>query len=582
MTAQQISVVDAIDRVVREHPECVALETAHGSLSYRQFGERVHEFAVRLETLTAPGEFVGIEAVRTSGAMVAMVGALRTGRPFVFIDPRDSVSSNTTKVSSLGVNWIARSTAPSCPPELARTPAEWRGDAGDRSLRPPAALSPYQGSIGYAIHTSGSTGEPKCVLVRAEPLARMVQDHVRSLALDTRSRTLQFARLTFDGCITEILWTLTAGACLVVLGEEQIGPGAVLQATLEKFRVTHLKTTPFALTATDPTTAMSLEHVINGGGACRRAVARKWSAVAAFHNAYGTTETTVCNFLSDALTPDDYIDSVPLGAVVGDCGYDILPLPETDGDDLDTARATRGELVITGESVALGYLTAQGLLPFVDSDAHPCFRTGDMVEHRDGQLFFVERLDRQLKVRGYRLDPGEVEDAACRLDGVVEAAVTAESHENAGEAASHAGESAADALVCYYQGAVTPRAVRAHLETVLDSYKVPSVIHQVEALPYTPNGKVDRGALRAGRRRTSDEGATAAPQEQILGLVRRLTGVDDVGLDDDFFDVGGDSASTVILVNKLKELGWMDAGVRDVLRAENLRVLVDELHDRGV
>lgn len=500
-----------------------------------------------------------------------MVGALRAGRPFVFIDPRDSESSNNRKVSSLGVNIIARSPASSSAPELTRVSAPLRGQEDPR-LR---ALAAHHGGIGYAIYTSGSTGEPKCVLVRADPLARMVQDHVRRLALDTHSRTLQFARLTFDGCITEILWTLTAGACLVVLGQERLSPGTVLQDTLEKFRITHLKTTPFALTATDPTSAMSLEHVINGGGACRQAVVRKWSSVTAFHNAYGTTETTVCNLLSDALDPDDCTESVPLGEVVGDCGYDIVPLPTAAGDDPVGSRPARGELVITGESVAVGYLTAQGVQPFTDDEGNRVYRTGDIVERHDGQIFFVERVDRQLKVRGYRLDPGEIESAACRLDGVIEAVVTAESHEGSSD-------SAADALVCYYQGAVTAREMRSHLEAVLDSYKVPSVITQVDALPYTPNGKVDRDALRASRRSAPDAGQpVATPEEQVLDLVRRLTGVSDATLDENFFDLGGDSASTVILVSKLKELGWMSAGVRDVLRAENLADLTGELRERS-
>ncbi|MBD3931838.1 non-ribosomal peptide synthetase [Streptomyces chumphonensis] len=571
-----MSVTDEIARTIQEHPERGAIETVDGVLSYREFGERVEAFVARVEALTAPGEFIGIEATRTSGSVVALVGALRAGRPFVFIDPRDSEASNKTKVTSLGVNRVATSTAPSHPPELVPTPTEWGGGgAGARHLRAPAALAPHRGGIGYAIHTSGSTGQPKCVLVRAEPLARMVQDHVRTLEVNHRSRTLQFARLTFDGCITEILWTLTAGACLVVLGEEALSPGTVLRTTLERFGITHLKTTPFALTATEPTDAMSLEHVLNGGGACRQSVVRKWSSVAAFHNAYGTTETTVCNLLSGALHPDDCTESVPLGAMVGDCGYDILPLPEQAGDGPSGSRATRGELIITGESVAIGYLTERGLDAFVDDDGNRFYRTGDIVEHREGQLFFVERLDRQLKVRGYRLDPGEIESAACRLGGVVEAAVTAESHEDTGD-------SPVDALVCYYQGTVSPRTLRAHLEDVLDAYKVPSVIHQVETLRYTRNGKVDRDALGASRHSSSHPGGSVTPEERVLDVVRRLTGVDDVSLDDNFFDVGGDSASAVVLVNKLKDLGWMDVGVRDVLRAENLKDLVDQLRDQGV
>ncbi|MFF4428523.1 non-ribosomal peptide synthetase [Streptomyces sp. NPDC001513] len=570
-----MSVVDAIERAIQENPEGEAIETPDRVITYREFGEQVRDFAARLDANTAPGDFIGIEAVRSSGSIVAMVGALRSGRPFVFVDPRDSEASNRTKVSRLGINTVARSTTYSDAPELSATPPEWRDDTGAEPLRAPAELAAYHGTIGYAIHTSGSTGEPKCVLVRTGPLAAMVQDHVRSLELDTRCRTLQFARLTFDGCITEILWTLTAGACLVVLGEQHLSPGTVLQKTLEDFRITHLKTTPFALTATGPTPAMSLKHVINGGGSCRRAVVRKWSSAAAFHNAYGTTETTVCNFLSEVLDPAHCTESVPLGEVVGDCAYEILPLPTPAGGDPAGSPVVRGELVITGESVAIGYLTAQGLRPFLDEDANRVYRTGDVVERRGGQIYFVERLDRQLKVRGYRLDPGEIEAAACRLDSVMEAVVTAESHDSADG-------SDADALVCYYQGAATPRAMRSHLESVLDSYKVPSVIRQIAALPYTPNGKVDRDALRASRNSAPDAGRAAGPEEQILELVRHLTGVSDPGLDDNFYDIGGDSASTVVLVNRLKKLGWMDAGVRDVLRAENLRALAGELRDRSV
>ncbi|QNP66647.1 non-ribosomal peptide synthetase [Streptomyces genisteinicus] len=574
MSVQQTAVVAEIQRRIRDNSDGDAIETVDGVLSYREFGRRVEGFATRLATLCAPGEFIGIEAARTSGSVVAMVGALLAGRPFVFIDPRDSVDSNTTKVSSLGIRWVVRGSAPSDVPALVPAPAEWRGDTAGRHRWAPDDVALHRGSIGYAIHTSGSTGEPKCVLVRAGSLARMVGDHVRALELDTASRTLQFARLTFDGCITEILWTLTAGACLVVLGEEHLTPGAVLRGTLEKFRVTHLKTTPFALTATEPTTAMSLRHVINGGGACRQAVVRKWAAAAAFHNAYGLTETTVCNFLSRPLDPDDCTEAVPLGAVVGDCGFDVLPLTAADGDDAARSRGTRGELVITGESVAIGYLTPQGLRPFVDGDANRVYRTGDIVEVRDGEVFFVERLDRQLKVRGFRLDPGEIEAAACRLTGVAEAVVTAEPHTRADDVAE-------DALVCYYLGAATAREVRAHLDAVLDPYKVPSVIHQVDALPYTRNGKVDRDALRAGRRSPADTGGPVTAEDRVLDWVRRLTGVTDVRLDDNFYDIGGDSASTVVLVDVLKGLGWMEVGVRDVLRAENLRVLVDRLPGQG-
>ncbi|MFC8127363.1 non-ribosomal peptide synthetase [Streptomyces sp. NPDC057302] len=569
MSAQHTSVADALSAAIECHPERPAIETADGVVTFREFGSLVAEFTHELQTLASPGEFIGIEAVRTPASIVAMAAALRAERPFVFLDPRDSASSNHAKVVSLGVDWIAETSAGTSAPVLVPTPTQWR------ATHEPAdgAIVPLEDRVGYAIHTSGSTGEPKCVLVSATPLAGVIRDHVRALELGPESRTLQFARLTFDGCLTEILWTLTAGACLVVLGEEHLSPGALLQATLEKYRVTHLKTTPYALTATDPTAAMGLRHVINGGGACRPAVVRKWAAHTDFHNAYGTTESTVCNLLSAPLNPDDCTDAVPLGAVVGDCGLEVAQLPG--GPATGTGGAIRGELVVTGPSVGIGYLTSQGLRRFGEGPEDRVYRTGDIVEVRDGQYYFVERLDRQLKVRGYRLDPGEIESAACRLDAVVEAAVDAEAYDSDDP-------SAADALVCYYQGEASPRELRAHLEAVLDPYKVPSVMNQVEALPYTRNGKVDRDALRARRQESGAAGHEGGAAEQVLALVRRLTGVADAGVEDNFFDLGGDSASTVILVNKLKDLGWMDAGVRDVLRAENLQVLVDHVRERGV
>ncbi|WNV87537.1 non-ribosomal peptide synthetase [Umezawaea sp. Da 62-37] len=532
------SIIDRFDQTVRDNPDGTAIQTADRAVDYRDFGKLTDELADELGTRCAPGEFVGIDATRGLEAITALLAALKAKRPFVFLDHRDSDTSNARKTRLLGLQLMAGADG-----ALTDIPERWRG--GD------AQAPAIEGDVCYAIHTSGSTGEPKCVLIRATPLAAVIDDHVRRLAVGPGSRTLQFARLTFDGCVTEILWTLTAGGCLVVLDEARLAPGAELRDTLERHRVTHLKTTPFALTATDPTDAMRLEHVVNGGGACRPAVVAKWSAAADFHNAYGTTETTVCNFLSGPLRAEECGAGVPLGEVVGACDYHLRD----------------GEIVITGDSVGIGYLTDEGVLPF-DGE----YRTGDIAELRDGGLHFVERLDRQVKVRGYRLDPGEIENAVCAADSVTEAVVTVESHDGSRGADQ-------DALVCYYQGDADPRELRRHLEQVLDPYKIPSVLDRVAAFPYTPNGKVDRDALQQSRQ--THPGGASSPDERVLDVVRGLTGVRDAGLDDNFFDIGGDSASALALVGRMREFGWGDAGVRDVLRAPDLRTLAKQLHERS-
>jgi non-ribosomal peptide synthetase component F len=562
---RQISVLDGIEQAVREFPDCDALQSADQVISYRELGARIDDCAGQVSRRTAPGEFIAVAGHRGMSAIVAMAGALKARRPFVVIDERDSAASNQEKVRLLGVRLLARPAAAAAGDdgqvELTEVPARWRGPAG---VVPGADYGP--GEIGYAVYTSGSTGTPKCVLVRTEALGAVIADHVARLSVGPGSATLQFARLTFDGCLTEIFWTLTAGARLVVLDESRLAPGAGLAGTLERFGITHLKTTPFALTVTEPSAAMCLEHVINGGGPLRYPVLRKWSSAAGVHNAYGLTETTVCNLLSDVLDPAASQESVPLGELVGDCGWYIRD--SHDAGHPGGATRRRGELVIAGNSVAAGYLTADGLTPF---DRFP---TGDVVEVRDGQLHFIERLDGQLKVRGYRLDPGEIENAVCRLGSVSDAVVTAEAHD--------AGTAGADAVVCYYLGDADPRAVRRHLQGVLDPYKIPSVLERVDAFPYTANGKVDRAALRAGRRAEGSGGEPAAPEQQLLDIVRGLTGVSDIRLEDNFFDLGGDSASAVVLVSRLRELGWVDAGARDVLRAEDLRILAGQLCEWSV
>ncbi|MCW5250409.1 non-ribosomal peptide synthetase [Streptomyces sp. SHP 1-2] len=558
------TVVDRIDEAIRRFPDAAALRNAERVWTYREFGRLVDAFARTLSERTGQGEFVGVSSHRDIGAVVAIVGALRARRPFVVIDDRDSAASNTSKVNLLRLRTVADTTSPDGRVTLGDVPERWL-PADTRSR------SPLPDGVGYAIHTSGSTGRPKCVLVRADPLALVVRDHVERLEVGPGSRTLQFARLTFDGCLTEILWTLTAGACLVVLDEPRLTPGAVLAETLEEFGITHLKTTPFALTVTEPTPGMRLRHVINGGGPCRPSVIRSWSVASAFHNAYGLTETTVCNLLSDPLAPEPGRHAVPLGTVVGDCAYHLRPVAGEEGD------TGRGELVITGESVALGYLTEEGLAPFGEPGAEPGYATGDIVEEREGALYFVERVDRQVKLRGYRLDPGEIENAVCRLDGVLDAVVAAEAHDGL-----RRGDP--DVLVCYYRGDADPRILRKSLETVLDPYKIPSLFERAEVFPHTPNGKIDRDALGAGRRDRliSRSVPEAGADQRILRLVRDLTGVRDLTLEDNFFDVGGDSATAVVLVGHLRELGWADAGIRDVLRAETLRGLAERLQERGV
>lgn len=557
----ELEIVKMIDHMAKLHPCKIAIESSSEAVSYCDLVCASRDLAERIVETIEPGGFLGIEANRTPVTIIAILAALRAQCPFVVIDSRDGDELNQHKISELRLNHFLHADAPISAVELSPTPKAWNNG---KVFSPREELTTLQGQIAYAIHTSGSTGKPKCVLVGYDGLSAVIKDHVRRLDIDLRSRTLQFARLTFDGCLTEIFWTLCAGGCLVIVDEAELMPGERLQETLERHHITHLKTTPFALTATQPSSGMQLQHVVNGGGACRQSSVKKWGRIATFHNAYGCTETTICNLLSDGLEEESCNDGVPLGCPVGNCQVQI------DCDDPGSL-ASRGELVVIGDSVGIGYLSEGGLETFQNANGKSVYFSGDLVEKRSNEIYFVERIDRQVKVRGYRIDPGEIEDLICQIDGVDEAVVVADRHVPEDE------DSEVDALLCYFQGEVQTRTLRECLNSQLPHYKVPSVFKRLFRLPYTKNGKVDRNALQKFRGPKEPDTNDLSPREEILNLVSHLTGTEDVVEEDNFFDIGGDSASAIILLKKLKELGWTTAGVRDVIRAEQLKDLISEV-----
>ncbi|CAM5612435.1 4-hydroxy-2-oxovalerate aldolase [Streptomyces glaucescens] len=200
------------------------------------------------------------------------------------------------------------------------------------------------------------------------------------------------------------------------------------------------------LTVTEPTDGMRLEHVVNGGGPCRPAAVRTWSKAASFHNAYGLTETTVCNLLTDALDPDDCRDAVPLGEPVGDCAYVLRGDVRTGATG---AGVRRGELVVTGASVAAGYLTQHGVDPLQNPDGSSGYATGDVVELRDGRLTTWNGWTARSRCAATGSTREKIETAVCRHPDVREAVVVTEPQAD-GDPANP------DTLVCYYQGTADP------------------------------------------------------------------------------------------------------------------------------
>ncbi len=375
------------------------------------------------------------------------------------------------------------------------------------------ATRPVLDDTAYVIYTSGSTGKPKGVEVTHRGIASLAAAQREALNITTDSRILQWASPSFDATFWEITGALLNGATLVIADAPDLTPGDRLSDLLYQQRITHITLPPSVLSAL-PTTAIPPYTTITAAGeTCPPDLAARWSRGRSFLNAYGPTESTVCATISDPVTGPD----APIGRPIENTKIHVR-------DELGRAvpPGVIGELHIEGPSVAKGYLHGQRF--------NGTYATGDLARWcHDGVLEHLGRKDDQIKLRGHRIEPAEVEHAINQHESVRTSAVV----------------STGTSLVAFVTGDVRPAELRAHLRNVLPAHLVPS-IERTEELPSTPNGKLDRRALirRAHHRAVELSGfaePTTPAQKHVCAAFAEVLGRDRVGVHDSFLDLGGDS-----------------------------------------
>ncbi|WP_306338929.1 amino acid adenylation domain-containing protein, partial [Streptomyces sp. KL118A] len=401
----------------------------------------------------------------------------------------------------------------------------------------------------YVIYTSGSTGTPKGVVVSHAGLRNLVAENVRRYAIDPDSRVLQLVSPSFDVSLADIWPTLCAGGRLVLAPTGLDVSGEELSRLLRTRRVTHAAIPPTFLSQLPPEDLPDLRLLITGGEAMPVEVRRRWSAGRAMYNQYGVTESTV---ISTTALIRDSEGPPPIGRPVANTQTYVL-----DASLRPVPAGVAGELYVAGAGLARGYLGRAALSAerFVANPFGPgqrMYRTGDMVRWTgEGELVFAGRADDQIKIHGHRIEPGEIEAALAGCPGVRHAAVTIR-EDRPGERRL-VGHVAADGET------VDARTVREYLTGVLPEYMVPTAVLVLDALPRTANGKVDRAALPApdfAGRATSREPRT--PAESILcDLFADMLGLDRVGAEDSFFELGGDSISSMQLVSRARRAGLL-------------------------
>ncbi|AKQ66397.1 Non-ribosomal peptide synthetase [Myxococcus hansupus] len=532
-------------------PDAIALECEDARLTYAELDRRANQLAWYLRKRgVAPGMPVGLCLHRSIDLVVGMLGILKAGGAYVPLDPaypkeRLAFMVEDTRLSVVLAQQTVLALLPTGSAEVVLLDSAW----DDVSREPESApkVSVPAESLSYVMYTSGSTGQPKGVCVPQRAVARLVLGS-RFARWGADEVFLQLAPICFDASTFELWGALLHGAKLVLFPPRTPTVDA-LKDVLTRHGVTTLWLTAAlfeALSAARPDALDGVRQLLVGGDVLPPASVRERLARGGvLVNGYGPTEGTTftcCHVMEGTIAEG----AIPIGRPIANTRVYVV-----DAGLRPVPVGVPGELLIAGDGLAWGYLgraelTAERFIPdpFGPETGARLYRTGDRVRYReDGTLEFLERLDAQVKVRGYRVEPGEVEEALRKHQSVAEAVVVARPDPAGGKR-----------LVAYAVPragtTLEPRELRAFLAGSLPEFMVPSALVPLTALPLTPVGKVDRSALPepevarlAGSTFTEP---TSALERQVAVLWAKVLGVERVGVEDHFFaDLGGSSMSVV-------------------------------------
>lgn len=562
-------------------PDAIAVADGDEATTYAALDARVEQLAARLDRNGAGAErLIAVLLPRSCRWVEAVLAVLRTGSVYLPIEPswpaaRIAAILAESRPIAIVTDGILRALVPAdasvacievddvrtvdaAAPESARRAfvsvdsAIPRVDINgvDAVACAPGSRAPVLVSqAAYVIYTSGSTGAPKGVVVTHRGIAALAEAQHESLGVDTGSVVLQFASAAFDASVWELIMALTTGATLAIAGETSRG-GTALSDVIARHGVTHMTVPPLVLTTIDPRDVPSLTTLVVAGDACASELTEQWARGRRLINAYGPTETTVCSTMSEDVTPGE---RPPIGRALVDAYAYVL------GPSLELLPAgVPGELYVGGVSLARGYLASPALTAsrFIADPYGPpgarVYRTGDgACWRRDGQLEFLGRRDRQIKIRGFRVEPGEVEAALLAQPSIAQAAVV-----------MRRDDPEVPRLVAYVvaAGASQPidraRIVEALAERLPD-YMVPRTIVELPRLPLSTAGKIAYAELPAPESASRATSAPATPAEHALAAVwQEVLHCGPVDRDANFFALGGDSISCIHVVARARRAGW--------------------------
>jgi amino acid adenylation domain-containing protein len=588
----QKTLIEFIEEQVLRTPEATAVSSGEEKLNYRELNRRANQLGHYLIKLGAGPEVrVGICMERSLEMVVGLLGILKAGGAYVPLDPAYPVDRLAYMVEDARAGIILTQEKlaeglTTYPGILVKVDAEWQRIGTESQGNPPARVVPE--NMMYMIYTSGSTGRPKGAMNIYRGVVNRLLWIQESFHLGEQDRVLQKTPFSFDVSVGEFFWPLMVGAELVMARPGGHQDVEYLGELIQQRGITSVHFVPSMLNVFLESPAVqkcgSLRLVMCSGEALSADVAKKCleRVGAELRNLYGPTEASV-EVTFWKCTEEELAKGASIGKPIKNIQAYVLdavmePVPV----------GIAGELYLGGVGLARGYwnrpdLTAERFIPdpFSPRNGDRLYRTGDWVRWKaDGNLEYIGRRDDQIKIRGFRIELGEIERALCNCEGVKQALVVAREDRSGDKR-----------LVAYLvQSQETDRSrLRDELKRVLPEYMVPSAFVSLDALPLTPNGKINRQALPAPTRHDETNLAEfVAPrtplEEQLAKIWADVLGIEQVGINDNFFEIGGHSLLATQAGARIADACRVELPLRRLFEAPTiaqLAIVVEQLQAGG-
>jgi amino acid adenylation domain-containing protein len=569
---------------VEKRPDAIALKFRDQQMTYRELNARANQVAHRLRELgVGPDVMVGTLLERSLEMVVGLLGILKAGGAFVPLDAnypaeRLAFMAADTKAPVMLVQAaVAQKMDSKSWSSATIVPLDGKTSEIDRqSSENPANLTTAE-NLAYVMYTSGSTGQPKGVMVNHRAVVRLVKN-TNYVELNDRETFLQFSPISFDASTLEIWGPLLNGGCLVVMPAD-VQALSEIGATIRQHGVTSMWLTAglFNVMVEQRLDDLRpLRQLLVGGDALSPVHVRK--AIEGLPecrliNGYGPTEGTTFTCCHTISHHDAQGTSIPIGRPIANTQVYLF-----DSENELVPVGVEGELCIAGDGLARGYLNQPGLTaekfvphPFSKESGARIYKTGDLARYRpDGTIDFLGRLDGQVKISGYRIELGEIESVLMHHPGVKSAAVLARQ--------DTPGEKKLAAYIVAKSADCSVNDLRTFLQGKLPAYMVPSAFVLMDSLPLSPNGKVDRAVLPAPEAiQVSPAEAPNSPQseieQKIASVWQRVLGLKQVSVEDNFFDVGGDSLQLLEAHAELQKTLSPDLVITDLFEYPTVRAL---------